>query len=486
MYMRPHGKAYAEVKRLQPSTSPANSLQGQALPARLKASLVKEDVPHRQRRGRAQREAGFDAGGDTQLRYFEDPVCCDKSSPHFHTRMSIDKLNDGQYTPVAVGETQADSHYTIRKWVNDLTQQHSSWTASHRRAQQTPFSSLPIIQYSPMSALHPQIRVALPQPFAYTLQLYESIDQPDSSCEHEQRSGTSASESKPPSSNVAPASLASFTQYLPKDSLPSTPRRRCESISSHVIVDSISTPTSNSMYDQPLRTKTYMLVCQYTRKGKNKASETTILAPAGSSFEFAMDMFRKVFRKKTGLNWDEVKIGHGFQGTNSGVPTNGSRDSSIGLNGIKFRETDTILSEKLSRHDSENVSIASGTIQGDEPVNIATKLAIDPAEAVRPTNADAVTPLLDKVTSSENNDLPTSISPWTLSSSKDVGRAGYRPFVYVPTDRKTFKEGNEKYKARYSEDLFLFPKDQPATVAKTDSDVTGQRSDSFHLTQPEG
>lgn len=58
-----------------------------------------------------------------------------------------------------------------------------------------------------------------------------------------------------------------------------------------------------------------------------KVNETTELAPKGSTWDFAYDMFRKFFRKKTGLSWDEASSVGDVGDT--ATKTDGRRDSGV-------------------------------------------------------------------------------------------------------------------------------------------------------------
>lgn len=435
-------------------------------------------VTQKRRRGRVRRNS-FSAGVDTRLRHFEDPIPDRKSTAYHYSNPRVDKLNDGQFTPLPVRDFCLDSRTTDEDFVANSIQQHAAWTGDHQFSPHIPFSSLPVMSYTPASTLYPGIRVPLPQPFAYTLQLYESSRGPEKYDTTPSPTATDCSFSTSPScqssnsSNVQHISLASseslisFTQYLPRIPLQNTPNLNAGPTHPSSPIDFLSTqpfePTS-----RPLPTKVYTLLCQYTRKGKSKVSETQTLVPEGSTFELTMDMFRKIFRKKTGRNWDEVR--NGYESRSASVCV----QSDIGLDVGNSHDMENDLQKGPSRQDSDDMNTSNGTVRLGLPEHKNTEPAVGTTETIQPITTDTVSPSPDdaKVKTSQPDNPAASVPTWTFASSKDVGRAGYRPFSYIHTDRKTFEEGNEKYKAQYGEDLFLFPerRDQGERVQKKESE----------------
>ena len=84
-----------------------------------------------------------------------------------------------------------------------------------------------------------------------------------------------------------------------------------------------------------------LYACFERHKVPGKAAETKILAPIGTSFHVAFDIFKKFFKLKTGVHWDQ-------------------------------RNQNWILPERTFQYRSpaegEPQGVMAGNEQGDEPV----------------------------------------------------------------------------------------------------------------------
>jgi len=155
--------------------------------------------------------------------------------------------------------------------------------------QHLPFSAYPVLPYESnnkpesFSNSYSLRRVSLPNPFAYSLQLYESYVPT-----------TSSRATITP--NTSPSTIKSFTTSSQSSAQQLTPLS--------------STASQTSFYSQPPppTTKTYAVTALFTKKGHIQAEPIT-LAPKGSTWEFAIDAFKKMFVKKTGIAWEDALSG---------------------------------------------------------------------------------------------------------------------------------------------------------------------------------
>lgn len=59
------------------------------------------------------------------------------------------------------------------------------------------------------------------------------------------------------------------------------------------------------LYESNEKPYVYACICQYSKFGKTDTM-TLEIAPPGSTWDFAWDMFRKIFEKKCGRRWKET------------------------------------------------------------------------------------------------------------------------------------------------------------------------------------
>jgi len=278
-------------------------------------------------------DAYFTVNNDTDAHYLEDETCCTGRKT---MRRSSEDLHDGQSSPTdAQDHDSVVSNLTTRLQALKLGSGLLTSSISHW-PQHIPFSTYPIASYAPdigpvgtwiNEPLLPP-RVDVPQPFAYSLQLYETFERPDPPLQDTMPTPESISEStsNPSSSRTDACTLSIIT------GAPSAPFKACSSASL----------PSSSTQAHPSQQKRYALYLHYTKKAaganpKLKVKETTELAPKGSTWEFAYDMFKKFFRKKTGLSWEDASCG--LNGGDHCVETDARRDSGVGLS---LEDVDTV------------------------------------------------------------------------------------------------------------------------------------------------
>lgn len=455
------------------------------------AAIEVKSAPRKRRACSGGKVNRFQAGKDTRLRYIEDPIFSKTSTQHHCLKNSIDKLNDGQCTPMP-GYHSAFNHSSQPHDSIDLCHQDATPpTVFHSTDQDVPFSSLPVIPYTPFdTTAFPEIRVSLPRPFAYSLQMYESFNPPPPVERTESNdSCTSLTAAESLSARSGSQSIPSFTEYLPQSPMGSTPTSPSTSLRSSLTTFSTDESThaqTHKITARPPLTKTYTVICQYTRKGKSRASETTTLAPEGSTFEFAIDVFKKFFRKKTGLEWENVNHTH-----NSGNVVNRKDDAASA--GATEGVTSSMEGSAKENIGTGNTSENGATLQqGTAVIDLTSDDSDTSKQIIDLTEKDALPSSVSKTTASADIDhlsINTSSSPTlqtqpktpstpstasslllpeTTTTPEDTSRntlpvmgtlpsmLPHRPFTYIPTDQKVYVDGNEKYKASYEEDLFVF------------------------------
>lgn len=147
------------------------------------------------------------------------------------------------------------------------------------------------------------------------------------------------------------------------------------------------------------------------------------LAPEGSTFEFAMDMFKKFFRKKTGLAWEDVDKDGKFK---SGEKVDIAVYPSVGAQTARTLSPPTTETQTPPLGDpTQSPTLSSST-------NTTQNITSNPV-------------IIISTSTNQVSSSPT--STFALPS---------RPFTFIRTDQKVYVDGNEKYKATYGEDLFVF------------------------------
>ena len=218
----------------------------------------------------------FTVSETTEAHYLEDEHCCDR--PRKISTFS-DDLHDGHCTPVAASARVDPVFSTVVGFPEHCL---PAGTAFQNWEQHLPFSVYPLVCYRPLDVA----RVHIPKPFAYALQLYQSIDQPPP-----QDIATPGS---------SPSTYVSFASYLPTDTTSTSPVT--------IAASPVDTRSSIQGLTQPKGVhaeKTYYVLAHYTKKGK-QGREILELAPRGSTWDFAYDAFRNFFRSKTGTTFDEA------------------------------------------------------------------------------------------------------------------------------------------------------------------------------------
>lgn len=160
--------------------------------------------------------------------------------------------------------------------------------------QHLPFSAYPVTTYDPELTVDDAYgaplarRVYVPQPFAHTLQVYESFD-------HNEDRKISSSILTPTTTNT------SFTTYLSQSS-------QCDASTLASSSETLTGCSERIMGTK--KEKKYYLLHQYTRKGKGSFPvPAEPLIPMGSSFDTAFKVFCTFFKRKTGVSWEEAKQG---------------------------------------------------------------------------------------------------------------------------------------------------------------------------------
>lgn len=266
----------------------------------------------------------FTVNSATVAHYLDDNNCCLGRTV---ARRFSEDLHDGHSTPAGAGDhVSAVSNLTMRLQALKLDAGLLTSTFSHW-PQHIPFSAYRVTPYTPgadqtgtfLNEPLPTPRVNIPQPFAYSLQLYESFDRPDP---------------PPTDTMLTPESMSqsTFNSFTSHTDASLSPTISAGWSSSLAEACSSASLTSSQPRLHPSQEKRYALYLHYTKKAANanpkmKVNETTELAPKGSTWDFAYDMFRKFFRKKTGLGWDEAR-GVGGVGATA-KKTDRRRDSGV-------------------------------------------------------------------------------------------------------------------------------------------------------------
>lgn len=277
---------------------------------------------------------------------------------------------------------------------------------------------------------------------------------------------TSSSEDEKLFSAVSSAASTSFMDYLPQSHAQDKQFSEARPGQSSIFSASAATKSLDPVKACPPQAKSYMAICQYTKKGTSRASETMTLAPEGSTFEFAMDIFRKFFRKKTGVAWDDPKSGSRLTNGDLDLRTGSKRDSGVSFGDIEEARTSKSPLDNV-KEELDHMSDSSGTFRGDDPAHITHKNFALSDGANDLTNRGTLSlPVADTSTNLQNAtydglpDIRTEPSTTsTLSPDKAIKAATSQHFTYVRTSKKSYKDANEKYKALYGEDLFVFGSD---------------------------
>lgn len=467
----------------------------------------------------------FDAGKDTKLRYFEDLKSIINFDPPSSIDTSIEELDDGQCTPFNNLHGDLTASNPFAESLAHL-KASTSYPNEKGRNLDIPFTSRPIVSYTPLSITPPsQIRVLLPRPFAYCLQMYESfVPNPDI---HRPEASDTSSDSFSTTDSLPSASRSNSLT-----SVPAIRTRLCSADpqSNDAQVDRVlMAPANGTCTSQPLSdqvtaracpTKVYTVLCQYTRKGRFRVSEVIPLAPEGSPFIFALEMFKKFFRKKTGLDWENVGINETsrvkrvMDEENSKIDDTESAkvDSMVGAtdfvddkhlplvidgsheeqkcdeagnsdaNGLKSdivgasEEVDVDQIDKDARGiwvepskstamDNTNVTLITINTDLNERIehpNTTTQSERNSASAILPPSVQRTTPLSNHHIQASTDFVDalrtqstTSFKPSRSSVQDKTETTISNPFMYIPTRRKTYKVGNQRYRSTYGEDLFV-------------------------------
>lgn len=211
--------------------------------------------------------------------YFDDIPC--------HLRASDSRIE----VIKRVAGLSSDGSFTVTSKVwPERHGQRPTQTILEAWEQHLPFSVYPVMTYDPDLTVKDAYRVTLqsrvhvPQPFAHSLQLYESFD-------YKEERRHSSSVLTPNTTNT------SFTSYLS--------RSNWSTESTILASDEKLTDTS-----LPVEEKKYFLLHKYTRKSRGPPSIVTdVLVPIDSSWDTAHGEFCRFFKRKTGLFWEQAKRG---------------------------------------------------------------------------------------------------------------------------------------------------------------------------------
>lgn len=389
--------------------------------------------------------------------------------PHKHTRFGTDRLNDGQCAPRPMRYGHPTSTALPQRRTNTTFSHRSNKSAFEQWEHHLPFSTLPVMPYTTTPRTSSPVRVRLPRPFAYSLQIYESFDQHDAKAEYEESSVTYLSETSSICAEPRRLTSDSFTAHpLPAISHGETQGLEAVSGPSHTLDNSNTTSVPDYLTVQMAnrRGKSYMVICQYTKKGNSRAYETVTAAPEGSTFDFAFDVFRKLFWKKTGLSWETTL------GMNQGGEKYGHGSGNMEGNCFGFDQSALATGGYLSPEIGDANQVNKNLIQSGRTIALANSLRAKDATASTKAFETTITQGASSRNPPHHSHSSTARPPKTstvCTPSENRIRADHnerRPFTYIPTDRKSLEDANTKYKAQYGEDLFDFTGDM--TLGMTD------------------